>query len=124
MNNMLEELALSTIIVVFFFAVYYLYLFRCFRDTGCFQPQGNKLYGVQIRPLNRKSEHPKQSATKCHKALFCAAVSTQTLFTFLYRPKWHSAPFRALVKTQQSTTIQTTSATKTWRLTCLITGLN
>jgi hypothetical protein len=48
------------------------------------------------------------------KRLFCAAVSTQTLFTFLHHPKCHSAPIRALVKTQQSPTFQTTPATKTW----------
>ena len=26
------------------------------------------------------------------KLLFCAAVSTQTLLTFLHHPKFHSAP--------------------------------
>ena len=55
------------------------------------------------------------------KLLFCAAVSTQTLFAFLHHTKSHSAPIRALVKTHQSTTIYTTSATKTWRHTRLIT---
>jgi hypothetical protein len=75
-KNMLEELALSTITVFFFFALYYLYLFRCFRDTCCFQLQGNKLYGVKIRPLDGKSEHPKQSATKCHKAfVLCGCIN-------------------------------------------------